>query len=105
MRQLLLAFQFLTALPIHLSGNVSDKDLAGSMRYYPLAGGCIGLIAGGLYAVLLRYTAIPAALVTAVIALTALSRALHLEGVADVCDGFYAGNTKERILTIMKDSH
>ena len=34
-----------------------------------------------------------------------LTGALHEDGLADFCDGFGGGYTKERILAIMKDSH
>ena len=34
-----------------------------------------------------------------------LTGALHEDGLADFCDGFGGGTTRERILSIMKDSH
>ena len=34
-----------------------------------------------------------------------LTGGLHLDGFADVCDGFYAGQTKADALRIMKDPH
>jgi adenosylcobinamide-GDP ribazoletransferase len=105
MTQFLLAFQFLTIVPIHMSGALREKDLAGSMRYYPLVGAVIGQVGAGTYILLTRCVGNPAAIVSAVVVLIGLSRALHLEGFADICDGFYAGKNKERILAIMKDSH
>ncbi len=38
-------------------------------------------------------------------ALAFLTRAFHLDGLADTADGFGGGWTKERRLEIMKDSH
>ena len=40
-----------------------------------------------------------------VVLLVILSGGLHLDGFADVCDGFYAGRTKADALRIMKDPH
>ncbi len=105
MIQFLLAFQFLTIIPIRMSGTLREKDLEGSMRYYPLVGAVLGLVGAGIYTFFIRYVGTPAAVVSAVVVLIALSRALHLEGFADVCDGFYAGKNRDRILAIMKDSH
>jgi adenosylcobinamide-GDP ribazoletransferase len=34
-----------------------------------------------------------------------LTGGLHLDGLADVCDGFYAGHTRAEALRIMKDPH
>jgi adenosylcobinamide-GDP ribazoletransferase len=40
-----------------------------------------------------------------IVLLVILSGGLHLDGFADVCDGFYAGRTKTDALRIMKDPH
>jgi adenosylcobinamide-GDP ribazoletransferase len=40
-----------------------------------------------------------------VVLLIMLTGGLHLDGFADVCDGFYAGQTKADALRIMKDPH
>ena len=40
-----------------------------------------------------------------VVLLIILTGGLHLDGFADVCDGFYAGQTKADALRIMKDPH
>jgi adenosylcobinamide-GDP ribazoletransferase len=40
-----------------------------------------------------------------VLMMAAMTRAFHLDGLADMADGFGGGWTRERILEIMKDSH
>jgi adenosylcobinamide-GDP ribazoletransferase len=40
-----------------------------------------------------------------VVLLIVLTGGLHVDGFADVCDGFYAGRTKADALRIMKDPH
>jgi len=104
MTQFLLAFQFLSLFPVRVSKTVGEKDLAGSMRYYPL----IGAILGGASALLLKaalwWFSPTIAVVCAVVGLIIFSGALHLEGFADMCDGFGGPHDRQRILAIMKDS-
>jgi adenosylcobinamide-GDP ribazoletransferase len=101
-----IALEFLTPLPLGPKGELSEPELAHSMRLYPLVGLIIGLalllIKTSAYAVGLSD------LVTGVLlalALTALSGGIHLDGLSDMCDGFYGGRTKEDILRIMRDPH
>lgn len=100
-----LAVQFLTIFPIHLSGSVREEDIAGSMLYYPLVGALLGALSAAVFWIILHTISFPAAAVSAVIALVVFSGALHLDGLADMCDGFYGGKDPARILAIMKDSH
>jgi adenosylcobinamide-GDP ribazoletransferase len=101
-----LAFSFLTIVPVPsrwLSG-VGPVDLARSFAVFPI----VGLALGGV-SLLPAYLSTPkgspllhAALITAILCL--LTRALHLDGLADVADGFGGGYTPARRLEIMKDS-
>jgi adenosylcobinamide-GDP ribazoletransferase len=106
MKSILMALQFLTPIPVKLN-SVEPKDLARSMRYFPLIGLLIGLCL-----VLVKILAFGplnfSATVTAtlvLLALTALSGGLHLDGLSDMCDGFYAGRSKEEIVKVMRDPH
>jgi len=106
MKALLVALQFLTPIPVRLK-SVEPKDLARSMRYFPLVGLVIGL-----FLVLVKTLAFGplnfSAMVTAtlmLLTLTALSGGLHLDGLSDMCDGFYAGRSREEIVKIMRDPH
>jgi adenosylcobinamide-GDP ribazoletransferase len=103
--QFLLAFQFLTIFPIRISRTVREEDLAGSLRYYPLVGAVLGALSAVLFGGTLRLFSPNVAAVSAVIGLVVLSGALHLDGFADMCDGFYGNRDRDRILAIMKDSH
>jgi len=103
--QFLLAFQFLSIFPIRIAKPIREKDLPRSMRYYPLVGAVLGSLSAGVYWLVLRgFTPIVAG-VSAVISLILFSGALHLDGFADMCDGFYGQRDRTRILEIMKDSH
>jgi len=75
------------------------------MRHYPLVGLVLGALTAGVYFLFSRWTPSMAAVSLAVVSLVLFSGALHLDGLADMCDGFYKGKTKEEILAVMKDSH
>ena len=104
MRLYLTALQFLTILPVRTSSRFEQNDLGRSTAWFPLAGLTIGsllLLADyGLSPLFLLH--LTDALLIALLAL--LTGALHLDGLADVCDGMAARGGKERFLAVMKDS-
>ena len=86
MRSLLLAFGFLTVLPV---GAGRQSAMGPSRAFFPL----VGLALGGALAGLdwLMDTAVPPLVVGAVLvaALLVLTRAIHIEGFLDACDGLF----------------
>lgn len=102
---LLLAFKFLTVLPIPLPQDVPPKAMGRAAAYYPLVGAVLGLALVGCDWLL--GLALPLALRSAlVLALwVALTGALHLDGFLDCCDGLLAPCTPERRLEILRDAH
>lgn len=104
MRLFLTAFQFLTIIPLPINGSWGEGDMGRSMRFFPL----VGLLLGGMLA-LARYCFsyfLPAPIVDLLlVALLALvTGGLHIDGLADVCDGLGARGSRERFLEVMKDS-
>jgi adenosylcobinamide-GDP ribazoletransferase len=106
LKRLATAFSFLTIF--HLPGisraETKSEDLAGSFAFFPLVGFFLGLC----WLVLAYYLSawVPplllAVILTAIMAIA--TRALHLDGLADLADGIGGGYTAERRLEIMKDS-
>jgi len=99
---LVAALQFLTIFPVRLK--VSANALRRSIAYFPLVGMLIG---GILYGLDRLFTlAFPMILVNIllIIALAAMTRALHLDGFIDTCDGLAGGHSPEERLKIMRDS-
>ena len=98
-----LAFQFLTILRIRVRGEVTPAELRGSTYFYPL----VGLFLGGTMALTCESLSrlLPWQLLAAMVlvGLAALTGGLHLDGLADTCDGFYAGRNREHVLRIMRD--
>jgi adenosylcobinamide-GDP ribazoletransferase len=100
----LAALRFLTIIPLPGRREVSPEALGRSIVYFPLVGVIIGLILVGLSWLL--GLVLPSALVNVllVVALAALSGALHLDGFIDTCDGMAGGKTAEERWRVMEDS-
>jgi adenosylcobinamide-GDP ribazoletransferase len=75
------------------------------MAFYPVVGAALGSLMLGAYMV--GATVFPDAVLrpALIMLLVVLTGGLHLDGLADVCDGFYAGATPADVLRIMKDPH
>lgn len=105
MHRLALAFQFLTILPWPRLEVRRPEDLGGSVAFYPVVGAALGSFMVGMH--LMGSEVFPDGVLrpALVVLLIILTGGLHLDGWADVCDGFYAGRTKADALRIMKDPH
>ncbi|MBF0594955.1 MAG: adenosylcobinamide-GDP ribazoletransferase [Candidatus Omnitrophica bacterium] len=103
MNRLLIALQFLTILPIRTKALFREEDFKSVFAFFPAAGVFIGLIPAVL--VLFLGSLPHLALVALVLAVyTVTTGALHIDGLADTCDGLFSGKPKEKILEIMRDS-
>jgi adenosylcobinamide-GDP ribazoletransferase len=103
MNALRTAINFLTVIPWRGQPDQPPASLGSAAGWFPLVGGLIGLLSGlvfyGLSLVLPPLTAT----VLAVAVWIGLSGGLHLDGLADCCDGMLASASPERRLEIMKD--
>jgi adenosylcobinamide-GDP ribazoletransferase len=104
-RPFLIALQFLTRVPVHLAQAPTQSELGRSLAWYPLIGLLIGLVllaSGSLLAH--QMPVLKAAIVLGL--WIACTGALHLDGLADLADGWVGGHgDRERTLAIMKDPH
>lgn len=82
----------------------SEDMLNKATRYFPLVGWIIGLIAGGSYFLFAQFLPQSIAIIFSMAAGILATGAFHEDGFADTCDAFGGGWTKEKILSIMKDS-
>jgi adenosylcobinamide-GDP ribazoletransferase len=98
------ALQFLTIFRFKKDHEVDENDLARSMTYFPFVGLLIGFILVWADRAFLWF--FPDALSNIfLIALSVLiTRALHIDGLADTIDGFMGGKDRESRLSIMRDS-
>ncbi|MBP0047304.1 adenosylcobinamide-GDP ribazoletransferase [Marinobacterium sp. AK62] len=101
----LCALQFMTLIPVRLSGLPDAHTQARAVLYYPLAGGLLGAL---LVLTAQALSGLPEGVAAALlVALWAgLTGGLHLDGLADSADGWMGGlGDRERTLRIMKDPH
>ncbi|WPJ94610.1 adenosylcobinamide-GDP ribazoletransferase [Coraliomargarita algicola] len=100
---LITALRLLSILPI--PGRESRHFIDG-LPWYPAAGAVLGYLVCGVC--LLAHAVAPdwggLLAVLGLAASIALTRGLHLDGVADCADGFWGGHERRRRLEIMKDS-
>jgi adenosylcobinamide-GDP ribazoletransferase len=96
------ALQFLTIVPLRRA--VGAEEIGRSLAYFPLVGLFIGGFLYGLDRLL--GLALPLGMINVllVIALIVITRALHLDGFIDTCDGIGGGGSPPARLEIMRDS-
>jgi adenosylcobinamide-GDP ribazoletransferase len=105
LRSLRIAFGLMTTLPVTLPDDWSAGDGGRASVWYPLVGFVIGALT---WLVWKGATYLFPAWVTGVVTLVVwvvLTGGLHLDGLADCCDGLLASTSMERRLEIMKDPH
>jgi len=99
------ALQFLTILTVRKNHTMEEGDLAKSMPYFPLIGFLIGVVLVNADKVF-SLIALPHAIATFLVIIISvlITRALHIDGLADTFDGLMGGRDQSSRLAIMKDS-
>jgi adenosylcobinamide-GDP ribazoletransferase len=103
LKELLVAFQFLTRLPVSRVSYEPDS-LARSAKFFPIVGLVIGAGASVLQHILTPHLnrALVALLILTFLVL--VTGGFHEDGLADTADAFGGGWNREQILTILRDS-
>ena len=105
MRNLRTAFGLLTTLPFGMPEDWRPGDSGRAGIWYPL----VGIVVGGLiwlsWRVFILYFPPLIAGVLTLVVWVVLTGGLHLDGLADCCDGLLVSATPEKRLEIMKDPH
>jgi adenosylcobinamide-GDP ribazoletransferase len=106
----LLAFQFCTIVPVRISGDVTEMEVAASAAFFPLVGAFQGLVAGGCAFLLMKILPPDVAAAIALISLILTNGGFDLDGLADTFDAMAVKSSgdveKDRAkrLSVMKDS-
>ena len=104
-----LAVGTFTAVPVPAPTHVDPRTTGRALLLAPLVGVGLGLLAGGVYELVLlraapggsgRLLAASAAVAT----MAAATRAIHLDGLADTADGLGSGRPADQALDIMRRS-
>jgi adenosylcobinamide-GDP ribazoletransferase len=104
MTPIIAAFQFLTICPTLIRRMFTSREMGQAVAWFPLVGAVLGML---LYAVHYAAQLIFPANVSAALTICAwviFTRAFHLDGFMDACDGLFGGFAPERRMEIMKDS-
>jgi adenosylcobinamide-GDP ribazoletransferase len=98
-----LALGFLTIIPVG-DDSATAIEVTASLGWFPLVGFILGtMLAGADY--LLAFFLVGAVRATLlVLTLTAITGAVHLDGLADTADALGAGSDRTRALEILRDS-
>ena len=104
MTSIIAAFQFLTISPTLIKRMFTAQEMGRAVGWFPLVGVVLGLLLYGInhMAQLIFPVSVSAAIT--LFAWVMFTRAFHLDGFMDTCDGLFGGFTAERRLEIMKDS-
>lgn len=116
MKALVSAITFLTRLPVPGDWKIDALAVGRSSAFFPLIGAGIGAIQCGFLASVLAIShylgqrlghsyAVPAPVLSVMIVIIGvlITGALHLDGLADMADGFGGGRSRDEVLRIMRD--
>lgn len=99
------AFGFLTVLPVRPKGELAPGDLGRAANWYPLVGLAIGAVLWAAEALLARIAPPLLAGTLIVVLWAAMTGGLHLDGLADCCDGLLVAAAPARRREILKEVH
>jgi adenosylcobinamide-GDP ribazoletransferase len=110
MKQLALAFQFLTIIPVRVRGDMSEREVSRSAVFFPAVGAFQGILAVGAAFLSARFFGGEIASAMTLLTLAASNGGFHLDGLADTFDamavkpsGDDASDIRKR-LAVMKDA-
>ena len=101
MKNLIAAIQFITILPMGKHGKFDPEKM---IPFFPMVGIILGLMVALFDQIVLQLWSKPVASLLDVLFLIIITGAFHLDGLGDTADGLYGRRTKEKALSIMKDS-
>lgn len=102
------AVQFLTRIPVP-GGETRDlstfpQDIKRGLQFFPVIGGGVGLLTAIALLIFDSVLPLPLAIIAALAVEARLTGAFHEDAVADFCDAFGGGWTRDDVLRILKDS-
>ncbi|MBR5056684.1 MAG: adenosylcobinamide-GDP ribazoletransferase [Bacteroidales bacterium] len=103
--RLLAALTFFTRLPFWRIRQIPADAFKRVVPFWPLTGWLTGFTIALVIWLASQVMPLTLAWILAIVARLLLTGCLHEDGLADFIDGFGGGNSRERRLTIMKDSH
>ncbi len=104
-KKIINAFGFLTVFKIPATIAMDEKEVSGSLLYFPMVGLMLGVIISSSLFVLNLFLPLLLSVLLILVLEVSLTGAAHLDGLADMFDGVFSGKRdKDKILEIMKKS-
>lgn len=104
MSRFILIIQFLTRIPININIDFKEGDLPKGIIYFPIVGLIIGIFNVLIYFIASKIAGGLFPLIASITANIIITGGLHVDGLADTCDGIYSSRKKDKMLEIMRDS-
>ncbi|MGB5747447.1 MAG: adenosylcobinamide-GDP ribazoletransferase [Desulfobacterales bacterium] len=101
MRHFISAIQFITIIPAGRAGTFEPSKM---VPYFPLVGLFLGILTAVFDQLATALWSRPVASLLDILFLALLTGAFHLDGLGDSADGLLGQRSREKALTIMKDS-
>ena len=104
MREFLWSIKFLTVLPIDRRNRFTPVNIGTAMVWFPAVGLLVGAFLIAVYFLLIKWFPSSVADALILVVYIIITGGLHLDGLADSCDGIFGGYNKEKRLEIMRQS-
>jgi len=98
------AVMFFSRIPVFRFFEDKPEYRNAHIKYLPLVGALLGILQTGVFLAANAFLPFEVSLAVTMIAGLIFTGAFHEDGLADTADGIGGGYTKEKILSIMKDS-
>jgi adenosylcobinamide-GDP ribazoletransferase len=105
LRSIFRALGFLSILPLGKLAHFETRDIPAMLAAFPLAGAILGACVGACWDGLVQVLPFDLTTALTICIWVLLTRAFHLDGLADCADGLGGSYTREGRLKIMKDPH
>jgi adenosylcobinamide-GDP ribazoletransferase len=102
-RLMVTAAGFLTRLPLGRWTGGPAEELNHSSRYFSLVGAGVGLASAAVLTAAAAVLPMSVAVILSVVATVLVTGAFHEDGLADSCDAFGGGRTREEVFRILED--
>ncbi len=100
----LLMIQFFTRIPVNKNLQCEKENFKRGAFFLPVVAFIIGGMEFLIYLGLKNFLPANVIIVLLILFTAMVTGGLHMDGLADTCDGFFSLRDKERIVEIMKDS-
>jgi adenosylcobinamide-GDP ribazoletransferase len=104
LRYFFTALGYFTRVPVPRWVGYEPHYLNAAARYFPLVGVLVGGVGALIYLAALRMFPVGVAVLLSMATTLLLTGAFHEDGLADCCDAFGGGYTRDDVLRIMHDS-